>query len=235
MLPVLSDSLTVAAVPPDRKFAYSDADWQKIKASLAGVGIDADAVTVGDRWWARPDPKTALTRASRRPLREQLQALAADYLGLWSWRANARSLTLNQERDRTQEVLDVLKRAQDVLESPPRVGFVCRVAGDLPGRLGALIDKIERHRDMLEDAIKGKPHFRLETATSGSSGSSDNARRVHSEYWNKLVLLWQTITRRKRQRGLTEFLRACSKPAFKDQTTEQSVRSFLARMRQTST
>jgi hypothetical protein len=233
---MMADSLTVAAVAPDRKFAYSDADWQKIKASLAGAGVDADAVTVGDCWWARPDPKKALTTAPRRPLREQLQALAADYLGLWSWRANACSLTLKQELARTQEVLDVLKRTQDVLVEAPRVGFVCRAAGDLPGRLGTLIDKIDRHRDMLEDAVRGKPRFRLEAAaTGGSSGSSDNARKAHTEYWDKLVLLWQTITHRKRQRGLTEFLRACSKPAFKDQTTEGSVRSFLARRtRQTS-
>jgi hypothetical protein len=233
MLSVMYDSTTVAAVAPDTTFAYGDSDWQKIKASLAGV--DADAVKVGDRWWAQPCPRTALTRKPKRLLREQLQEMAADYLGLWSWRANAWSLTLKQELARTQEASDVLKRAQDVLVKVPRVGAVSRAAGDLPGQLGALIDKIDRHCDMLEDAVRGKPHFRLEAAaTGGSGGSSDNARKAHTEYWDKLVLMWQTITHRKQQRGLTKFLHACSKPAFKDQTTENGVRSFLARMRQTN-
>src|SRR5262249_15129841 len=99
LLPVRLSSRWVGTVRPD-KFAYSEADWQKIKAILARVGIDADAVTVPDRWWAHPDPAAALvaeplveTRLigkeeiqgvilAKRPLREQLQELAGDYLGL---------------------------------------------------------------------------------------------------------------------------------------------------------
>ena len=56
LLPVAADSTTVAAVGPDRAFAYSDADWREIKCSLARVSIDADVKMVGDRWWAQPDP-----------------------------------------------------------------------------------------------------------------------------------------------------------------------------------
>src|SRR5262249_36506839 len=59
LLPVRLSSRWVGTVRPN-KFAYSEADWQKIKASLARVGIDADAVTVPDRWWAYPDPAAAL-------------------------------------------------------------------------------------------------------------------------------------------------------------------------------
>src|SRR5215471_13738887 len=50
LLPVRLSSTWVGAVRTDKTFAYIEADWQKIKASLARVGIDADAVAVGDRW-----------------------------------------------------------------------------------------------------------------------------------------------------------------------------------------
>src|SRR5215831_2068498 len=82
LLPVRLSSTWVGAVRTDKTFAYSEADWQKIKASLARVGIDADAVAVGDRWWAQPDPAAALMAEPRRPLLEQLQEMAGDHLGL---------------------------------------------------------------------------------------------------------------------------------------------------------
>jgi hypothetical protein len=81
-LPVRLSSRWVGTVPADKTFAYSEADWQGIKASLDRVGIDADAVTIGDRWWAQPDPAAALAAAPQRPLREQLRELAADHSGL---------------------------------------------------------------------------------------------------------------------------------------------------------
>jgi hypothetical protein len=212
-LPVLADSRTVAAVGPDRTFAYSDADWQKIKASLARVSIDADAETVGDRWWARPDPATALTTVPQRPLCEQLQELAADYRGL----LQGFSLTPKYEAARIRRVLDALERSCHVLNSS-RVGFVSYAAGDMREAVRAFTVKAKRHLDKL---------------MATGSRSSVNARKVHIAYWGELVLLWQTITnqkrRRQRRRGLSEFLLACSAPAFPEATTKSSITSFLSK------
>src|SRR5262249_42251788 len=156
-----------------------------------------------------------------------------DYLGLWSWRGSGHSLTLKQELAQTQKVLAALECARDAIESPPRVGGIINWAGDALAAMAALTTKVKRHHNNLEAAIKGRPHFRMEAPVDGgSSGRSYNARKVHTEYWAALVLLWQTITRQKRQRGLSEFVLACSAPAFPKQTTKKSVRRFLDRMPQ---
>jgi hypothetical protein len=120
LLPVMVDSRTVAAVGPDRTFAYSDADWLNIKQSLAWHS-NIDAVTVGDRWWAQPDPATAFTAAPQRPLREQLQELAADYRGLLRFRKERWALTPKEEAAEIRKVLDAFERARRMLNSS-RIG-----------------------------------------------------------------------------------------------------------------
>src|SRR5262245_9429620 len=172
-LPVRVDSQTVAAVGRDRTFAYSDADWRKIKASLALVGIDADAVTVGDQWWAQANPETALTTAPQRPLREQLQALAADHRGLWSWQKKGRSLTPKQEAVKIGIVLTAVEFAHDKLSSSG-VSFIQFEASDVRETMTAFIAKTKR---------------KLKRLNAEGSGSSKNARKVHIEYWGTLVFL----------------------------------------------
>ena len=217
-LPVYVDLRTVAAVGSDRTFAYSDADWREIKASLARIGIDADAVTVGDRWWAQPEPKTALTTAAQRPLREQLQELAADYRGLWSWRKEGRSLTPKQEAVEIRIVLDALEVAHDKLNSS-RVTFISYEGGDAREAMAAFIAKTKRHLNLLN--------------AKGSSGSK-NARKVHIAYWDQVMLLWQTIIRtgtsrlgwRQRKEASCQFLLVCSEPAFPEEMQRSSPSSF---------
>jgi hypothetical protein len=222
----------VATAGRDRTFAYSDADWRKIKASLALVGVDADAVTVGDQWWARPDSKKELiTTASQRPLREQLQEMAADYRGLWSWRKKGRSLTPKQEAVEIRTVLDALEVAHDKLNSS-RVSFIRHAGGEVREALTVVIAKAKRHVDLL---------------TAEGSRSSDNAHKVHIAYWGELVLLWQTIIRtgtsrlgrRQPKEALGQFLLVCSEPAFPEEmqgsspsgfrlpTTKSRIASFL--------
>jgi hypothetical protein len=210
-LPVVADSTTVAAVGPDRTFAYSDADWLKIKQSLAWhSNIDADAVTVGDRWWAQPDPATAFTAAPQRPLREQLQEMAADYRGLWSWRKEGRSLTPKQEAAEIQEALNALEDVRRILNSS-RVGFIAYGAGDFREAMSAFTAKAERWRDGLK---------------AMGSRSNANARKVHIEYWGELVSLWRTIAAGQAPRALNHFLYVCSAPVFPE-TTKGRIRSFL--------
>jgi hypothetical protein len=206
-MPVMTDSRTVAGVGPDRTFAYRDADWQKIKLSLDRVGVNADAVTVGDRYWAQPPPATALTAAPQRPLREQLQEMAADYRGLSQWDS---SLTPKQEAAKIQKVLQALAGAHLALTSSG-VGFISYESGNAREAVGALIAKAERHRDRL---------------LARGNRSSANAHKTHIEYWRELVVLWEAITSDQAHRP-HRFLLACSVPAFPAETTKSRIRRFL--------
>jgi hypothetical protein len=97
----------------DKTFAFSDADWQRIVASLAPVGIDADAITVREDWWAHRD----LMAEPRRPLREQLQNCVACYRGRAVCRKHGDFLTPRQEAAEIQEAVKTLEVARDTLGS----------------------------------------------------------------------------------------------------------------------
>jgi hypothetical protein len=211
--PVRLSSRWLGTVPTDKTFAYSEADWQKIKASLARVGIDADVVTVGDRWWAQPDPAAVLVAKPQRPLREQLQELAADYRGLAAYCKQGHSLTPLQAAAELRKKLMKLEPARAALDS----------------RLLVFIPQTEVAREVLTVVIaKAKRH--AERLMAEGSQSKLNARKVHIEYWGQLVLLWQAITadqnRRQRERGLNPFLLACSAPAFPEATSKTRVNDF---------
>jgi hypothetical protein len=211
--PVRLSSFWVGSVRADKTFGYSDADWQGIKASLARVGIDADAVTVGNRWWARSDPEAALVAKPKQPLREQLRELAADYLGLAAHSKQGDSLTPRQEATEIRKKLNKLEPARAALGS--RLLLFIPEAADAREALTVVIAKAKRHVDKL---------------TAEGSQSKLNARKVHIEYWGELMRLWQAITadqnRRQRERGLNLFLLACSTPAFPKVTSKSRVNDF---------
>ena len=213
LLPVRLSSRWVRSVPTDKTFAYSEADWQSIKTSLDRIGIDADAMTVGDRWWAQPDPAAALAAEPKRPLREQLQELAADYRGLAAYSKQGDSLTPLQEADKIQEKLKKLEPARAALDSW-LLQFIPQTAVAREA-LTVVIAKAKRHVDKL---------------TAEGSRSSVNARKVHIQYWGMLMLLWQAITadqnRQQRERGLNLFLLACSTPAFPQKTSKSRLNDF---------
>ena len=211
---------------PTKPFTYPDADWQKIEASLRVVGIDADVEMVSDHWWTWLDPKTALTTAPQRPLREQLQELAAEYCGRAVYRKQSHSLTPRQEAAEMQEALNWLEpvRAGFALESiskPARAAFDPRLLHFIPETtvacevLTVIITKLKR---------------RVAKLRAEDSRSPFNARKTHIEYWDKLTLLWQAITanrsRRQRERGLNPFLLACSGPVFPQATSKSRVNDF---------
>lgn len=212
--PVRLSSHRVGTVRADKTFGYSDADWQSIKARLARVGIDADTVTVGDRWWAQSDPEAALVAEPKQPLREQLRELAADYRGLAAHSKQGDSLTPLQEAARIQEALNKLEPARAALDSGLLL-FIPETA-DAREMLTVVIAKAKRLVDKL---------------TAEGSRSSDNARKAHIEYWGELVRLWQAITadqknQRQRERGLNPFLLACSTPAFPQATSKSKIKNF---------
>jgi hypothetical protein len=211
--PVRLSSHWLGTVRADKTFSYSDADWQTIKASLARVGIDADAVTVGDRWWTQPDPEAALVAEPKQPLREQLRELGADYRGLAAHSKRGDSLTPRQEAAEIRKKLNELEPARAALDS--RLLLFIPETPDAREVLTLVIARAKRHVDRL---------------TAEGSQSKLNARKVHIEYWGQLVLLWQAITadqnRRQRERGLNPFLLACSEPAFPEATSKTRVNDF---------
>ena len=245
LLPVRLSSSWVGAVPADNTFAYSEADWQSIKVSLDRIGIDADAVTVPDRYWAHPDPAAALVAEplvetlligkeeiqgvilAKRPLREQLQELAADYRGLAAYRKQGDSLTPRQEAAEIQEILNKLEAARAALNSR-LLDFIPQTAAVGPKpqtavareALTVIIDRAKRLVDKL---------------TAQGSRSSENARKTHIEYWDALALLWRAITadqnRRPHERGLNSFLLACSKSVFPDETSKSNIKNFRQNFR----
>jgi hypothetical protein len=213
-LPVRFSSFLLGSVPTDKTFAYSEDDWRKIKASLARVGIDADAVTVGpcDRWWALPDPAAALVAKPQRPLREQLRELAAYYRGLAAYSKRGGSLTPWQEATEIRKELNKLEPARAALDS--RLLLFIPETADAREALTVVIARAKRHVDRL---------------TAKGSQSSFSARKAHIEYWGKLVLLWQAITadqNLQRKRGLNSFLIACSKPVFPEETSKSNINNF---------
>ena len=217
-LTVRLSSRWLGSAPADKTFAYSEADWQSIKASPGRVGIDADAVTVGDHWWAQPDPAAALAAALQRPLREQLQELAAAYRGLAAYCKQGEALTPLQEAGEIQEKLKKLEAARAALDSR-LLDFIPRTP-DAREALTVVIAHAKRHVNLLR---------------AEGSRSSLNACKVHFEYWDKLTLLWQAITanqnRRPRGRGLNSFLLACSKSVFPDETSKSNIKNFRQNVR----
>ena len=224
----------------DKTFAFSDADWQRIVASLAPVGIDADAITVREDWWAPTDAITVredwwahrdLMAEPRRPLREQLQNCVACYRGRAVCRKHGDFLTPRQEAAEIQEAVKTLEAARVALGSPTLL-FI----PDTEGTCEAL----DRH---IADAKR-----KCDRLMATKSPSRLNARKEYSECWEKLLLLWQTMIaqtgtlpgRQQRKEALSQFLLACTEPAFPElrsssgfrlRTTTKSSRiaSFLNR------
>ena len=217
-LPVRLSSRWVGSVPTDKTFVYSNAEWQSIKTSLDRIGIDADTMTVGDRWWAQPDPSAALAAGPKQSLREQLRELAADYRGLAAYSKRGHSLTPLQEADEIGEKLKKLEPARAALDSR-LLQFIPQTAAAREA-LAVVIAKAKRHVDKLR---------------AEGSRSSVNARKAHILYWGMLMLLWQATTanqnRRQRERSLNPFLLACSTPAFPEETSKSRVNDFCKKRR----
>ena len=215
MRPVRLRASWLASVPY-KTFAYSDAEWQKIKNILAPLDIDADAMTIGDLWWAQ-STAAALVAEPRRPLREQLQGLAAEFLGLVEFykQGAPRALTPWQEAAEIREALRQARGFRATLDNTLTFSFSPH-REEVSKPLALLIAHAQRLHDRL---------------MAEGSQSSANARSAHWEYWDWLSLLWQAITAGKtprlRERGLNSFLLTCSEPVFPDETSKSTINDFL--------
>jgi len=228
MRPVRLRASWLASVPY-KTFAYSDAEWQKIKNILAHLDIDADAMTIGDLWWAQAclllvDRELQLSHAAaalvaepRRPLREQLQGLAAEFLGLVEFYKQGAPGALTPWQE-AAEIREALKQAR---------GFRATLDNTLTFSFSPHREEVSKPLALLI-AHAQRLHDRL---MAEGSQSSANARSAHWEYWDWLSLLWQAITAGKtprlRERGLNSFLLTCSGPVFPDETSKSTINDFL--------
>jgi hypothetical protein len=215
MRPVRLRARWLASVPY-KTFAYSDAEWQKIKNILAPLDIDADAMTIGDLWWEQ-STAASLVAEPRRPLREQLQGLAAEYLGLVGFYKQGAPGALTPWQE-AAEIREALKQAR---------GFRVTLDNTLTFSFSPHREEVSKPLALL---IAGAQRFHDRLMAEGSQNSA-NARSAHWEYWDRLSLLWQAITAGKtprlRERGLNSFLLTCSGPVFPDKTSKSTINDFL--------
>ena len=190
---------------PRKEFVFSEVDWQRIKANLARIGIDADVETIAPAAWV---PEL--------PLREYLQELAADHLELAKLGKPAGALTPWQE---AAEIRKALKQAR---------GFAATLDNTWTFSLSPHTEDVSKALALLiADAQRFHDRLIAEGSRSGA-----NARAVHIMFLDQLVQVWQTITagrapQRQRERNLNPFLLACSGRVFPDKISQSTINDFL--------
>jgi hypothetical protein len=190
---------------PRKQFVFSELDWRRIKAGPARIGIDADVGTIA--------PAAGVPEL---PLREYLQELAADHLGLAELGKPGEALTPRQEAAEIRKALKQARGLAATLDNTWTFSFSPHTE-DVSKALALLIGHAQRFHDRL-------------MAEGSQSGA--NARAVHIMFLDQLVQVWQTITagrapQRRRGRNLNPFLLACSGPVFPDKISQSTINDFL--------
>lgn len=191
---------------------FSEGQWQEIKA-YAERGVDLDSVKVGEfvagkRWWSPDDSATA-----QRPVRKELQSMATYY----GFRAQLRLLPKEGVPPTPLEQAKNWQKRLAAIESALNTIYRTEMAypvGDLEAghevRLAEIGDEPvcrEMHRRIVE--VKD----RIAQLEAEGAHRNQNARTIHSEYWNELTRLWIGITGGlgpKRRQCLARFLVACT-------------------------
>src|SRR5262249_49179163 len=158
---------------------FSNADWEKIKESLADVGLDADTVSVLDPQFV---PAERYPAATMQPLRDVLQQIANFY-------------SLDKPPTPKQQAED-LKEAQaalnQILATLRRLSAGARKYPDYPEIHTYRAKDDELHALMAwKIAALQKCIDRLKALGSSSKHSR---RRVLREYFRALTERWQAIT-----------------------------------------
>jgi hypothetical protein len=214
--PETNEPLYVAAL-----WAFSEANWQEIKESLAKRGVDLDAVMVserivpGERWWWPDDPAVRQC-----PLRDALQIMARNY------RVRAllpKAPTPKQQTKVLQEALATFEKARRILPGTLHSeGYGAGSMESFHALDAALTEKITELR------------FRIDRLKAMGSRSTRSARTVHNDCWREFARLWRGITPdagKFRRKHLRIFLVACTKPLFPNMTArgfEQKLDSFIS-------
>jgi hypothetical protein len=187
-----------------RRFTYSDEQWQAIKASLIRAGVN-------DFSW----------------MRRRLEVVALFFLQLGS------PQTPKQQADEMRERLAAFKVALGMLSDDDSFswdlyyedeyedwrGFMrrCRQRARASEELTELIPWIQKRINQLK--------------AMGRSGKH-NARKRHISFWRELTHLWHEFVLdadRLPDKHLLRFLFACSQPVFPEATNNTKLTAFIER------
>jgi hypothetical protein len=207
--------------------AISDAQREDIVRSLATVGVDANAVTVGCRFvpgvrqWSVNEPGVP-----RRPLRAVLDEMAYCYILSEHYKPPAA----------WQRAKQFEKTRVAVEEARGRLGDATFVFPHYPDRdLGVDQGKYDALEYLLTWAIADL-QWRTDRLSAGGSSSKQNAQKRYSEYWHGLTQLWRAIVckgKPLRKKLLRQFLLACSQPlstSINARTLGKKIDSFLSNL-----
>jgi hypothetical protein len=182
---------------PSTGMSLTDMQWQKIRASLKVVGVDADVVMFG-----------------KLPLRQGLVRIAEgceieSYLQQERLTSTPKQLAARQAR--TMELCGALLAHLDDARNSFQYNFRRHrlqvfLPGELVGRMRAdlktLIAKSKRTHDML--------------AMKGNSRGRKN-RKLHNYFWEELTRVWYANVGKKKWTAsvdLARFLFVCSQPFY---------------------
>jgi hypothetical protein len=232
---------------------YNDTQLQAIEKSLAAIGVDLSAVIfnerdslrdVSERIAAYKNVPLRLLRlwipAYNIPLRDALQWIAAyntpkspktsrvtisigfssRYSMQWT---DEKKRTPKQQAESLKDEIEKLEAAVSVLSPFIKCESDLELATNDPPR--PAVDEPIVRRQLIELIADRR---RLRDALVVQNQSSTNARKKHREFWRQLTLLWQKLpaTKKWQHKHLQDFLRACSKPLFPTETTDNALVSF---------
>lgn len=210
---------------PRLKGDYRFLQWWAIEASLQAVGIDIDAVSVGEpfypgvQWWRVDHPNTVRTR----PLRDALHEMSWHYSVLDGLGPGLRRRAA-KEPTQLAKALEVLKAALELLDLSrgsyhhPGDDLALAAEGPIRPALGELIDKLQMRLDELKAERKNT-----------AQRNRENRAKLHREFWRELARLWKGIGAnppRHKHVLLQNFLRACSAPTFHKATRKGELAAF---------
>jgi hypothetical protein len=192
--------------------SVTDKQWQPIKASLKDVGVNADEVRVE-------------TGLGEWPLRQALPLIAEGcHINLSVRKDSPTPKQLVAKQSRTIKLCKDLSAWLDDpcnydrtnpdkhwLQFPRLAGLAARARMDL----SAFVAELECCREEL-------------TAMGTSQGQ--HFQKLHVRFWKELKRVWDgNVGGKRRAKHLTNFLIACSKPFFPEETTDGAINAFIER------
>lgn len=199
---------------------YTDAQWQAIRGSLVGVGIN-------------PDTAVASWKSREGPLPETLQRMAQHFATVASGIERDMARQSKRGIGRLQTRLAALQATLAVLdddENKFHLGGLAVLGGaaghDRCRAATAELRTAARHAAELTASLaRLQPHLAQLTRWRGRP----NAGTAHNELWAELTRVWQALTGRRRHKDLLKFLVACSEPLFPAATTDKKLTAFIER------
>jgi hypothetical protein len=200
---------------------FSPAQWQKIKADLAAVGIDLDTAklpSIPDKPWWLPGDFT---------LRDAIQHVAGYYGLLLHPRLQFKPPTPLQRAEELQATHDALATALARIDQTD-------LADDHTWRTGGVLrPRIERRYD-LQDAITQEIadlKHRIAALKAKGSASAANPKTLRNDYWRDQARLWlalkPNVSSRDQRAHLRRYLVHCSASLFPDVMTEPEIESKI--------